>query len=185
MKNPGNLYFEPAINRPDLLPPVINDLLNNWQGTVPVEDIQVTEIDPEFADSAVFCRHYGVDPAAGANCVVVAAFRGGNRTFAACLVPVNCRADLNNVARKTLDARRVSFAPLEEVLQETGMEYGGITPLGLPEGYKILIDKRIAALERLIIGGGYRRSKLSLPGKALTEVPGAITVEGLGVQVAQ
>lgn len=185
MNNPKNLDFAPAINRPDLLPPPINDLLNNWRGAVPVGEIQVTEIDPEYADSDKFCRHYGVDPAAGANCVVVAAFRGGNRTFAACLVPVNCRADLNNVARKRLDARRVSFAPLEEVIQETGMEYGGITPLGLPESYRILIDSRVAALGRLIVGGGYRKSKLSLPGKALAELPGAMIIEGLGVEVAQ
>jgi prolyl-tRNA editing enzyme YbaK/EbsC (Cys-tRNA(Pro) deacylase) len=179
------LDFVPAINRPDLLPPMIIDLLNNWAGPTPVEKILITEIDPDFADSAKFCEHYGVDPAAGANCVIIEAVRGGNRTFAACLVPVSCRADLNNVARKTLEARKVSFAPLEKVLAETGMEYGGITPLGLPASYPILIDSRIAELERLIIGGGYRKSKLSVPGKALAELSNALVVEGLGVRILQ
>lgn len=180
---PENLHFEPAVNRPDLLPPGINELLENWSGSTPVEEILVTPIDAEYADSAKFCEHYGVDPKDGANCVVAVAVRGENRTFAACLIPVNCRADLNNVARKTLGAKKISFAPLDEVLAETGMEYGGITPLGLPESYPILIDSRIAEMERLIVGGGFRRSKLSVSGKILAELPNAVIVEGLGKEI--
>jgi prolyl-tRNA editing enzyme YbaK/EbsC (Cys-tRNA(Pro) deacylase) len=180
---PEDLHFEPAVNRPDLLPPSINDLLKNWRGSTPVEEIWVTPVNPEYADSAKFCEHYGVDPKTGANCVIAAATKGENRTFTACLIPVNCRADLNNVARKTLGARRVSFAPLDEVLEETAMEYGGITPIGLPESYPILIDSRIAGMERLIIGGGFRKSKLSVPGKVLAELPNAVIVEGLGKEI--
>jgi prolyl-tRNA editing enzyme YbaK/EbsC (Cys-tRNA(Pro) deacylase) len=180
---PEDLHFEAAINRPDLLPPSINELLKNWRGSTPVEEIFVAPIDAEYADSAKFCEHYGVNPKDGANCVIALAVWGENRTFAACLVPVNCRADLNNVARKTLGAKRVSFAPLDEVLAETGMEYGGITPLGLPESYPILIDSRIAEMKRLIIGGGFRRSKLSVPGKALAELPNAVIIEELGKEI--
>jgi prolyl-tRNA editing enzyme YbaK/EbsC (Cys-tRNA(Pro) deacylase) len=180
---PEDLHFEPAINRPDLLPASINELLENWRGATKVEEIWVAPIDAEYADSAKFCEHYGVDPSDGANCVVAVATRGETRTFAACLIPVNCRADLNNVARKTLGAKRVSFAPLDEVLAETGMEYGGITPLGLPENYPILIDSRIAAMERLIVGGGFRKSKLSVPGKVLAELPNAVIVEELGREI--
>jgi prolyl-tRNA editing enzyme YbaK/EbsC (Cys-tRNA(Pro) deacylase) len=180
---PGNLHFEPAVNRPDLLPPSINELLKNWRGSTPVNEILVTPIDAEYADSAKFCEHYGVDPKDGANCVVAVATRGENRTFAACLIPVNCRADLNNVARRTLGAKRVSFAPLDEVLEETGMEYGGITPLGLPESYPILIDSRIAEMERLVVGGGFRKSKLSVSGKILAEFPNAVIVEDLGKEI--
>ncbi|MDQ3801035.1 MAG: hypothetical protein M3384_16555 [Acidobacteriota bacterium] len=180
---PEALHLELAVNRPDLLPPATNELLKNWRGTTPVEEILVAPIDAEYADSAKFCEHYGVDRKDGANCVIAVAVRGENRTFAACLIPVNCRADLNNTARKALGARRVSFAPLDEVLAETGMEYGGITPLGLPESYPVLIDSRIAETERLIIGGGFRKSKLSIPGKALTELPNAVVVEGLGKEI--
>jgi prolyl-tRNA editing enzyme YbaK/EbsC (Cys-tRNA(Pro) deacylase) len=99
------------------------------------------------------------------------------------LIPVNCRADLNNVARRVLGAKRVSFAPLDEVLEETGMDYGGITPLGLPESYPILIDSRIAEMERLIVGGGFRKSKLSVSGKILAELPNAVIVEDLGKEI--
>jgi prolyl-tRNA editing enzyme YbaK/EbsC (Cys-tRNA(Pro) deacylase) len=180
---PAELHFESAVGRPDLLPQSINELLENWRGSTPVEDIWVTPIDPEYADSVKFCEHYGVDPARGANCVIAVAVRGENRSFVACLIPVNCRADLNNAARRALGARRVSFAPLEEVLRETGMEYGGITPVGLPEGYPILIDARVARMERLIVGGGFRKSKLSVTGKILSELPNASIVEGLGKEL--
>jgi prolyl-tRNA editing enzyme YbaK/EbsC (Cys-tRNA(Pro) deacylase) len=179
-----DLHFEPAIKRPDLIPSSTFEILQNWSGSTPVEEIWVTPINPEFADSTTFCEQYGVDPMKGANCVVVEAVRGENRTLAACLIPVNCRADLNNVARKTLNVRRVSFAPLEEVIAATGMEYGGITPLGLPQAYSILIDSRITAMDRLIIGGGYRKSKLSVPGQALGELPNAIVIENLGKEIS-
>jgi prolyl-tRNA editing enzyme YbaK/EbsC (Cys-tRNA(Pro) deacylase) len=178
-----DLQFEPAVSRPDLLPPSINELLKNWRGATPVEEILVAPIDAEYADSAKFCEHYGVNPKDGANCVVAVAVRGENRTFAACLIPVNCRADLNNTARKTLGAKKISFAPLDEVLAETKMEYGGITPLGLPENYPILIDSRIAEMKRLIVGGGFRKSKLSVPGKVLAELPNAVIVENLGREI--
>lgn len=177
------LQFEPAVNRPDLLPESVNLLLKQWQGTIPVEDIWATPINPEYADSAQFCEQYGVNPHDGANCVIVEAVRGEHRTLAACLIPVSCKADLNKTARKTLDARRVSFAPLDEVLEKTNMEYGGVTPIGLPNDFQILIDSRIVAIKRLIVGGGYRKSKLSVPGKALAELPNALVIENLGIEI--
>lgn len=175
------LALEPVLSRPDLVPTGITELLKHWQGTVPASEVLVTPIDPEFAGSAEFCEKYQVPGGLGANCVVVEAVRGDNRFLAACLVPISTRADLNKTVRKLLDVRRVSFAPLEEVLQVTGMEYGGITPVGLPNTFRILIDARVAALDRLIIGGGYRKSKLLVPGKFLAELPHAQVVEGLGV----
>lgn len=178
-----NLSLEPAINHPDLLPPPVVELLNNWTGSTPVEEILVAPIDPEFAGSAEFCEQYGVAPENGANCVIVEAVRGETHTLAACLVPVSCKADINKTAKKILDARKISFAPLEKVLLETGMEYGGVTPIGLPKDYKILIDSRIVSKDRIIVGGGYRKSKISISGKALAELPNAIVVEGLGVEI--
>lgn len=175
------LALEPVLDRPDLVPAGITELLKNWQGTVPASAVLVTPIDPEFAGSAEFCEKYQVPGELGANCVVVEAVRGESRFLVACLVPIHTRADLNKTVRKLLDVRRVSFAPLEEVLQVTGMEYGGITPVGLPDNVRILIDARVIALEKLIIGGGYRKSKLLVPGALLAELPNAQVVEGLGV----
>ena len=44
------------------------------------------------------------------------------------------RADVNRVVRKHLGVRKISFA--DQALAElTGMQQGGITPIGLPGGW--------------------------------------------------
>lgn len=142
---------------------------------------EVAEIDPELADTAAFCDRYGVAPADSANCVVVAAKRGGETTLAACLVTATTRADVNGLVRRRLGARKASFAPLDLAVGETGMEYGGITPVGLPAGWPILVDRAVADLARAVVGSGLRRSKLWLPGASLAALPGAEVVDGLGI----
>lgn len=67
------------------------------------------------------------------------------------------------------------------VLNATGMEYGSITPVGLPKEWKILIDSRLIDLPRVIVGAGLVRTKLALPGQALIELPNAVRLENLGV----
>jgi prolyl-tRNA editing enzyme YbaK/EbsC (Cys-tRNA(Pro) deacylase) len=52
--------------------------------------------------------------------------------MAACLVRATDRADVNRVIRKRLDVRKISFAAMDDAVRETAMEYGGITPIGLP-----------------------------------------------------
>ena len=60
------------------------------------------------------------------------------------------------------------------------MEYGGITPLGLPTDWLVLLDAAITAAPELVIGSGLRRSKLLVPGAVLAALPGAEILEGLG-----
>jgi prolyl-tRNA editing enzyme YbaK/EbsC (Cys-tRNA(Pro) deacylase) len=60
------------------------------------------------------------------------------------------------------------------------MEYGGITPVGLPVEWPVLVDAAVAATDVVVIGSGVRHSKLVLPGSALVRLPGAQVVEGLG-----
>ncbi|MGH3158000.1 MAG: YbaK/EbsC family protein, partial [Streptosporangiaceae bacterium] len=60
------------------------------------------------------------------------------------------------------------------------MEYGGITPVGLPAGWPVLVDAAVAAAPRVVIGSGVRRSKLTVPGLVLARLPGAEVVDGLG-----
>jgi prolyl-tRNA editing enzyme YbaK/EbsC (Cys-tRNA(Pro) deacylase) len=60
------------------------------------------------------------------------------------------------------------------------MEYGGITPIGLPDAWPVLVDAAVAAQPVLVIGSGVRRSKLLLPGDVLAALPAAETVESLG-----
>jgi prolyl-tRNA editing enzyme YbaK/EbsC (Cys-tRNA(Pro) deacylase) len=176
----GTLEVVPARERPDLLAAPVDVALAAWSGPVPVEEIGVAEIDPELADTAAFCERYGVSLDASANCVVVAARRGGETRFAACMVLATTKADVNGLVRRHLEARRASFAPLDAAVAETGMEYGGITPIGLPDDWPILVDAAVAAAPRVVVGSGVRRSKLTLPGKALAELPGAVILEGLG-----
>jgi len=88
------------------------------------------------------------------------------------------RADVNNVARRELDVRKASFAPMDIAVAESGMEYGGITPLGLP-GWPVLVDAAVADTPYVVIGSGVRHSKLVLPAKLLASLPGARVIDGL------
>ena len=64
--------------------------------------------------------------------------------------------------------------------EASGMEYGGITPVGVPSLWRLLIDSACAS-GWSCIGSGLRRSKLFVTGEVLAALPGAEIVEGLGV----
>ncbi len=166
----------PALERTDLLAPSVAAALPAWPG---VEQVAVIEIDPDLADTAAMSEAYDVPMAAGANCVLVAGRREGEERIAACLVRADTRADVNHTVKRLLDVRKPSFLPLERAVAESGMEYGGITPVGLPEGWRLLVDSRMADIEVAVIGSGLRRSKLLAPGSVLVRLPGAEVVEGL------
>ena len=175
----GTLTAEAALRHPELVAPAVADALARIDPAI-AATVGVAPIDPELADTAAFCERYGVAPDASANCVVVKGKRGGEVRFAAGMVLATTRADVNGVVRRRLDVRSASFAPMDATVSLTGMEYGGITPLGLPEGWPILVDAAVAAAPEVVIGGGIRGSKLFLPGSALLALPGAELVEGLG-----
>jgi prolyl-tRNA editing enzyme YbaK/EbsC (Cys-tRNA(Pro) deacylase) len=143
------------------------------------DPVLVADIDPEVADTAEFCARYGVDMTESANCVVVAGRRGDSVRYAACLVLATTRADVNGVVRRRLDARKASFAPMADAVELSGMEFGGITPIGLPARWLILVDPAVLAAGTVVIGSGVRRSKLALAGPSLLTLPGAELVEGL------
>jgi prolyl-tRNA editing enzyme YbaK/EbsC (Cys-tRNA(Pro) deacylase) len=175
------LALEPALDRPDLLASPVAAAIGRL---APAGPIEVAPIDPDLADTAAFCAHYGVAPDASANCVIVAARRGETTRLAACVVLATTRADVNGLVRKHLGARKVSFAPREVAVADSGMEFGGITPIGLPADWPVLIDRAVLGPERVIVGSGIRGSKLWLPPAALAAVPGAEVLDGLGIPVA-
>jgi prolyl-tRNA editing enzyme YbaK/EbsC (Cys-tRNA(Pro) deacylase) len=174
------LIFTPALSRPDLLAGAVLTALNAWPSATAAE-VGVAEIDPALADTAAFCERYGVTLAESANCVVIAARRGAGTTYAACMVAATTRADVDGLVRRHLGARKASFAPVADVTAATGMEYGGITPLGRPETWPVLVDAAVAKTESVVIGSGIRGSKLRLPGRVLAELPGAQVLDGLGI----
>ncbi|GHD31477.1 YbaK/EbsC family protein [Streptomyces galbus] len=179
--------FDTATPAPDCLDELtapVADAVRRWSGSVPVEQILYVETDPQWADTAVFVEHYGRELLEqSANCVVVAGKRGGESTLAACLALSTTRVDVNGVVRRHLGARKASFAPMDVATGESGMEYGGITPVGLPEAWPLLVDPAVVDLPWVLVGSGRRRGKLLVPGKVLAALPGAVVLDGLGTPV--
>lgn len=174
----GTLSAVPALDRPDLLgKPVLAAI----EALDPADAalIGVAEIDPELADTAAFCAAYGSPLEGSANCVVVAGRRGEETRYAACLVLATTRADVNGLVRRRLNARKASFAPMDDAVSITGMEYGGITPIGLPQDWPVLVDAAVAATDAVVIGSGIRGSKLALPGALSIRLPGAELTQAL------
>ena len=181
----GTLQTEIAQSRLDLLAGPVAKALSVWPDNAPIDADQVLvgPIDPGLADTAAFCEAYGVGLAESANCVIVAGRRGDATRFAACIVLATTRADVNGLVRRHLDVRKCSFAPMDEAVALTGMEYGGITPIGLPSTWPILVDARVAATPHVVIGSGVRHSKIVIAGPALGALPGAEVLEGLAREV--
>src|SRR5262245_39406362 len=161
------LHWIPVAERLDLLADPVARAVGE------VDGVRVAEIDPTLADTAAFCEKYGVALADSANCVVVAGKRGGETRYAAVMVLATGRADVNGVVRRHLDVRKISFAPHDEAVSLTGMEYGGITPIGLSADWPVLVDETVTQRDFVVIGSGLRRSKLALSGQALASIKNA------------
>ena len=159
----------------EIVPPAIADLLEA-SGL----DYEVMPCDPELADTAVFCEHYGFPLEDSVNTIVVKAKTGGER-FAACALLADTRLDVNRCVRKRLASRRVSFASAEETARVTGMTIGGVTPLGLPAELPLWVDARVMKRKEIILGGGTRRSKIRIPPTIFERTSGAEIVDGLAL----
>jgi prolyl-tRNA editing enzyme YbaK/EbsC (Cys-tRNA(Pro) deacylase) len=174
----GTLVAVPALDRPELLAKPVALALEQL-APADAALVGVAEIDPALADTAEFCAAYGSPMSGSANCVVVAGRRGEDTRYAACLVLATTRADVNGLVRRRLNARKASFAPMDDAVALSGMEYGGITPIGLPAEWPVLVDAAVAAAPAIVIGSGIRGSKLALPGELAARLSGAEVVDGL------
>ena len=170
----GTLEWAPVV--PDLVAAPVLSALRDWPAA---SGVLAAAIDPDLADTAAFCDRYGIAPEDSANCVVIAGRRGEQLSYAACMVLATTRADVNGVVRRRLAARKASFAPMDDAVGITGMEYGGITPIGLPPEWPVLVDSAVLERQTVVIGSGLRRSKLALPARSLLELPTAEVVEAL------
>lgn len=168
-----HLDFKPAKDFPELVNESIYKVVKNSP------EILVGQIDPRYMNGVALSDHYDVNLEDGANCIIVTGKRGEKMVKSAIVAPVGYRADLNGIVSKILDVRKVSMAPLDEIIRETGMEYGSITPIGLPETWKILIDSQIMDKKNIIVGGGKKISKLLIPTSFLSKLPNLEIVEDL------
>jgi prolyl-tRNA editing enzyme YbaK/EbsC (Cys-tRNA(Pro) deacylase) len=167
----------PAAENASLVAAPVAAALAGWPGA---DQVAVVDIDPDLADTAAMSEAYGIPMTASGNCVVVAGSRAGDERVAACVVRADTRADVNTLVRKLLDVRKASFLPMDRAVEETRMEYGGITPLGLPDGWRVLVDEALLDEPVVVLGSGVRRSKLLVPGTLLADLPGVEVVPGLG-----
>ncbi|WP_447644128.1 YbaK/EbsC family protein [Nocardioides zeae] len=179
----GELRSRPALDHLDLVAAPVAAALQAWAAADPVTAgaVGVVEIDPALADTAALTdAHPELHPEMSFNCVLVAGRRDGEERVAACVVRADTRADVNGLVKRSLDVRKCSFLPMERATAESGMEHGGITPVGLPGAWRVLVDERARTAPVAVIGSGLRRSKLLLPGTSLVAVPGAEVVVDLG-----
>ncbi|UNX56359.1 hypothetical protein MF406_07770 [Georgenia sp. TF02-10] len=175
------MTWTPALDRPDLLAAPAAAALDDLAARAPVvaRQVLVAAIDPDLADTAAMTEAYDLPLEVSANCVLVAGRRAGEERVAACVVRATTRADVNTTVRKLLDVRKASFWPMEQAVAASGMEYGAITPVGVPPGWRLLLDTRVST-GPAVVGSGIRGSKILLPGEVLTMLPAAEVVEGLG-----
>lgn len=116
-----------------------------------------------------------------ANTIVVVS-KGAEPVHAACVVLATTALDVNRVVRREIGVRKASFAAAEPVRALTGMEIGGVTPFGLPEGLAVLVDARVMDAEWIVLGGGNRSSKLKIAPGALRRLPSVRIVDGLAIE---
>jgi prolyl-tRNA editing enzyme YbaK/EbsC (Cys-tRNA(Pro) deacylase) len=169
----SSLHPVPAASRPDLVAE------STFAALQYVPQAQVFEIDPAHSDTETLCQVYDLPLEVMGNAVLVMGKREGQQRQACCMALANRRVDVNNLVKRTLDVRKASFAPMDYAVEVSGMEYGGITPVGLGPDWPVWLDDTIAAVELLCIGSGVRKSKLLLPGASLLNLPGARKIDEL------
>ncbi len=170
----GTLSLDPVALHPELLAPVVNDAMPDGA------EVSVGAIDPSLSDTRAFCEHYQIPLAQAANCVILDVRRGEERFLAACVVLATTRIDVNGKVREIFAAKKASFAQMEKAAEGSKMEFGAITPVGLPSEWPILVDKAVAeSPDLLVIGSGLRSSKLVARGSFLAALPNVQVVDGL------
>lgn len=140
----------------------------------------VMACDPALADTAAFVEAYGIPLDQSANTILVAS-KGAEPIYVACVLLATTSLDVNNVVRREMGVRKASFAGADPVRALTGMEIGGVTPFGLPDGLPVLVDSRVLEPSWVVLGGGNRSSKLKLAPAALARLPAVRVIEGLAV----
>jgi prolyl-tRNA editing enzyme YbaK/EbsC (Cys-tRNA(Pro) deacylase) len=139
---------------------------------------EVLSCEPDMADTAAFCAHYGFAVGQAANTILVASRKVAPPKYAACVVLGTTRLDVNKKVRELLAVKRLSFADEETTVNVTGMMIGGVTAFGIGD-LPIYVDSAVLQQARVVMGGGNRSSKLLLNPNELTKLPNVVVVDGL------
>lgn len=140
---------------------------------------RVMECDPDMADTAAFCDHYAISPEVTTNAIIVASKKEPIK-YSCCLIISTCKLDVNKTVRKLMAVKKLSFATAEQTKALTGMEIGGVCPLGVPD-IPIYIDEKILAVDEIVLGGGNRTTKILLAPEELKKLPKVEFIQGLGI----
>jgi prolyl-tRNA editing enzyme YbaK/EbsC (Cys-tRNA(Pro) deacylase) len=178
----GNLEFSPIMENKNIVSKCIYDFVSNCNNEEK-SNFLVAKINSKFADGNKLCEQYNVDKKIGFNCLIVECKRNDIVKYCALVVPIGYKYNMGSIVRKYTNSRVVSVAPLDYVLEKTGMEYGSITPIGLPDDWMILVDPLIKEQEQIIIGGGLVTSKISLPTELFLKLPNVQILEGVAKQI--
>ena len=138
----------------------------------------VLPCDPELADTAAFCAHYGFTLESAANTILVASKKVEPPKYAVCVVLGTTSLDVNHKVRELLDVKRLSFADSDTTIALTGMQIGGVTAFGIDD-LPVFIDAAVMQQDRVVMGGGNRSSKLLLAPTELRKIPTATVVQDL------
>ncbi|NMM25234.1 MAG: hypothetical protein HHJ11_17465 [Phycicoccus sp.] len=160
------------MSEPTLDPVVQQALLSN--GVV----YEMLPCDPDMADTAAFCAHYGFAIEQAANTILVASKKVTPPKYAACVVLGSTRLDVNKKVSELLAVKRLSFADGETTVDLTGMAIGGVTAFGIGD-LPIYVDSAVMEQTQVVMGGGNRSSKLLLNPNELTKLPNVVVIEGL------
>ena len=170
------LGWQPALGRTDLLGATVTAALKALEGSSPegaqlARRAQIVQIDPQYSDTDALNERYRLDPAATGNCVLVAGKRAGEQRVAACVVRATDFADVNHVVKRLIDVHKASFLPVERAVEMSGMEYGGITPVGVPDGWRLLIDAESRRAARCSSARACATPSCSSPGRCWRRCP--------------
>jgi len=144
---------------------------------------EIIECDPNLADTAAFCAHYGYSPEISANAILVKT-KTAEPKFALCMVLASARLNVNSTVRKKFPARKVSFASRDETKKLTGMEIGGVTPIALPEDLPLWVDAAVMECDRIILGGGGRDTKVIVDPAYFRATPNTEVVPDLATPIS-
>lgn len=141
-------------------------------------EFSVMDCDPELADTAQFCEHYGIPPNRSANAIVLASKRPSG-VHAMFLVLATTRLDVNGLGRRLMDVKKVSFASSDVTSEVTGMVVGGVTPFGRPQDLALFVDAAVMTPEWVIVGGGSRDMKIKVNPEVFTRLANTTVIDGL------